>query len=136
MKEKFRKFATKILVRPVIYMATTRFLLALVVVLLFERFLTNVRPDFRMFGFTGAGVFFALLAWIAYLRLDGLHMPKLLMKRVNIKRKPMRTYGDMIDYVDEEPPVSFDDLEDEEKDICCFFSDLICCILFIALSFF
>jgi len=135
MKEKFRKFASILLVRPIIYMTTTRFLLALVVVLLYERFVTNLRPDFRMFGFTFAGVFFALLAWIAYLRFDGLRMPKLFMKRVNIKKKPMRTYGDMIDYVDEEPPVSFDDLQDEEKDICCFFADLICCVAFIALSF-
>ena len=116
-------------------MATTRFLLALVVVLLFERFASNIRPDYRAFGFTGAGLIFALLAWVAYLRFDGMHLPKLLMKRVNIKKKPMRTYGDMIDYVDEEPPVSFDDLEDEEKDICCFFADIVCCVLFIVLSF-
>lgn len=133
--QKFRKHSGRHLVRPTIYMATTRFLLALTLVLLFDRITgAMTATDVRMFGFVFAGVFFALLAWIAYLRFDGLHMPKLFMKRVNIKKKPMRTYGDMIDHIDEEP-VSFDDLEDEEKDICCFSADLICCVLFVALSF-
>lgn len=135
MIEKFRKNAGRHLVRPTIYMASTRFLLALTLVLLLDRFTgTKSASDIKMFGFVFSGVFFALLAWIAYLRFDGMHMPKLLMKRVNIRKKPQRSYGDMIDYIEEEP-VSFDELEDEEKDICCFFADLICCVLFVALSF-
>lgn len=123
------------MVRPVIYMAFTRFLVVLTAVLLWDRFSnTSSLLDGKMFGFVFAGVLFALLAWIAYLRMDGLHMPKLLMKRVNIQKRPARTYGDMIDYVDEEP-VSFDDLEDDEKDFCILTADLICCVAFIALSF-
>lgn len=123
------------MVRPVIYMAFTRFLVVLTAVLLWDRFSSiSSLLDGKMFGFVFAGALFALLAWIAYLRMDGLHMPKLLMKRVNIRKKPARTYGDMIDYVDEEP-VSFDDLEDDEKDFCILTADLICCVVFIGLSF-
>ena len=91
MKGNFRKFAKKHVVRPAIYMGTTRFLLALVAVLLFERFITNIRPGFRMFGFTLASVVFALLAWIAYLRLDDMKLPKMFFHRVNIKRKIVMT---------------------------------------------
>lgn len=133
--KKLRKFAQRHIVRPVIYMTFTRFLAALAVVLIWERFFnTSGLPNAKMFGFSFAAVLFALLAWIAYLRLDGLKMPKLLMKRVNIRKKPTRSYGDMIDYTDEEP-VSFDELEDDEKDFCILVSDLICCLAYFALSF-
>lgn len=116
-------------------MTVTRFLFGLVFVLLFERFLGGKTVvNMRMYGFTFVGVFFALLAWIAYLRFDGLRMPKLFMKRLHYKKKPERSFGDMIDYVEEEP-VSFDELLDEEKDICCFIADMICCVLFVVLSF-
>jgi len=136
MLKKFRRYFSRSLLRPTIYMASTRFLLMLALVLLLDRFAGHkYLYSIRMYGFVFAGALYALLAWIAYLRFDGVHMPKLLMKRVNITKKPMRTYGDMIDYVDEEPMVTFDDLEDEEKDICIFFADLFCCVVFAALSF-
>lgn len=132
---KFKKYAQRHMLRPIIYMASTRFLLALALVLLWDRIIgARSAVNVRSFGFVFAAAFFFLLMWIAYLRMDGLHMPKLFMKRVNIKRKPTRTYGDMIDYVDEEP-VSFDDLDDDEKDFCCLISDLICCAAFVGLSF-
>ena len=133
--KKFRQNAGRHLIRPTIYMASTRFLLALVLVLLYDRFMGHKSAaNILANGFVLSGVVFALLAWIAYLRFDGLHMPKLFMKRVNIRKKPVRSYGDMIDHIDEEP-ASFDDLEDEEKDICIFIADLFCCVVFIALSF-
>ena len=40
----------------------------------------------------------------------------------------------MMDYTDEEI-VSFDELEDDEKDICSLLANLICFVLFLILSF-
>ena len=135
MIRKCKKFMQRYMLRPVIYMTSTRFLLALALVMLWDRISgTRSAVDVKSFGFLFASAFFFLLMWISYLRMDGLHMPKLFMKRVNIRKKPTRSYGDMIDYVDEEP-ISFDDLEDDEKDFCCLASDLICCIAFVLLSF-
>ena len=114
MIEKIRAIYNRALLRPMIYMATNRFLIALILLLL--------------------GVCFVLLAWIAWLRLDGVRLPKLMMKRVNIRKKPVRSYGDMIDYIDEQP-VTFDDLDDAEKDVCCLLSDLACAAVFLVLSF-
>ncbi len=135
MIQKLRKIMQPHVFRPFIYMTSTRFLLGLAAVLLYARFSdpsAGTAP--KMFGFTLACVVFALLAWIAYLRLDNMKLPKLFNKRVNIKKKPVRTYGDMIDYIDEEP-VSFDDLENDEKDVCCFLADVICAVAFAILSF-
>ena len=125
------------LLRPFIYMLSTRFLTALTVILALHFFIgDSLSPRFKSYACLFCGVLFALLAWIAYLRLDGVHLPTPLMKRVNIRKKPRRSYGDIIDYVDEEPPLDFDDLEDDEKDLCILGADLACFVIFIVLSFF
>lgn len=124
------------MVRPWLYTAFTRFIFALTGALLLDFLVkTSDLINFRMYAFLFLGVFFALLAWIAYLRLDGVRLPKAMMKRVGPRKKTVRSYGDMIDYVDEHPPVTFDDLEDDEKDICCLGADIVCCVVFVVLSF-
>ena len=42
----------------------------------------------------------------------------------------------MIDYVDEQPQVAFEDLDDGEKDVCILGADLFCCAAFLVLSLF
>ena len=91
---------------------------------------------FKMYVFMFLGILFAALAWIAYLRLDGVRLPKLMMKRVSIRKKPARGAGDMIDYVDEQPPITFEELEADEKDVCILWADLACFAVFTLLSFF
>lgn len=132
MLKKIRTIYHRTLLRPMIYMATNRFLIALIVLLLADRFIAGAH--IKMFAAVFLGVFFALLAWIAYLRLDEVRLPKPLMKRVNIRKKPVRSYGDMIDHIDEKP-VTFDELEDDEKDVCCLGADALCCAIYVALSF-
>ena len=61
--------------------------------------------------------------------MDGIRLPKLLMLRVNPRKKPSRMTGDMIDYVDEQPMVAFEDLDDEEKDLCILIADLVCALV-------
>lgn len=118
-----------------IYLFISRFLIALTVALLYARFANGQHTDaLRSGAFTFMGILFILLGWIAYLRLDGVSLPKPFMKRLHYHKKPMRTYGDMIDYTDE-PIVSFDDLEDDEKDICCLCGDAACAVIFLVLSF-
>ena len=73
---------------------------------------------------------------IAWLRLDGVKLPKVMMLRINPRKKPARMYGDMIDYVDEQPQVAFEDLDDGEKDVCILGADLFCCAAFLVLSLF
>ncbi len=123
----------KHMIRPFIYMTFTRFILALTAALLIEHFINDPLRDISAFAFVFFGIFFAVLAWIAYLRLDGIKLPKFMMKRVNLSKKPAIKYGDMIDYTDEEI-VSFEDLEDEEKDVCILLADIICAVLFLLIS--
>ena len=63
-------------------------------------------------------------------------LPKLLMMRVNPRKKPSRMYGDMIDYIDEKPGPTFEELEDQEKDLCLLLADAACCVIYLVLSFF
>lgn len=134
--KKIRAKLRRYMLRPTIYMTTTRFLTALALALLL-RFVSGRVADgrFLAYAFLLTAAVFALLAWIAYLRLDGIQLPKWMMKRVNIRKKPVRTYGDMIDHVDENPPPAFEDLEDDEKDLCILGADLVCCTAFLLLSF-
>ena len=124
------------LVRPWIYTSFSRFLLALTIALLMDVLIPHSEAfPFKMYVFMFLGILFAVLAWIAYLRLDGVRLPKLMMKRVNIRKKPSRGAGDMIDYVDEQPPVTFEELEEDEKDVCILWADLACFAVFTLLSF-
>ena len=124
------------MLRPFIYTAFTRFILALTAALLVDYFFRAGAGQYmKATVFLFMGVFFAILAWIAYLRLDGIKLPKPMMLRLNLRKKPTRMYGDMIDYVDEEPqPVTFEELDDGEKDLCLLGADLVCCVVFVVLS--
>lgn len=120
------------MIRPFVHMAFTRFVLALAAALLVDFFL---RPssgrDLREDLFLLAAALFALLAFVAFLRLDGLKLPRLMMLRVNPRKKRSRMYGDMADYLEDAPDPSFEDLEDDEKDACLIAADLVCCALFL-----
>lgn len=129
---KIRQYWQPHLTRPLIYMAFTRFVCALAAALLGDFFLSaSFQRDLRQSAFLLFAALFFLLAWIAYLRLDGIRLPKWMMLRLNIRKKPARMYGDIIDYVDEHPPVTFEELEDEEKDLCILGADAFCCVAFL-----
>ena len=132
--KRWKRIWQRYMLRPFIYMTFTRFLLALFILLLANHLIAPDGRDLRGMLFLLGAALFALLAWIAWLRLDGMKLPKLMMLRVNPRKKPARSYGDMIDYVDEKPPVTFEDLDDAEKDLCILFADLICCALCALLS--
>lgn len=133
MPARFRKYFNKDLLRPTIYKAFSRFIYGLLLSLLWEHFISGPYLD-RMHAFLFMGVFFAGAAWLAYLRLDGVKMPKKPDWIDSIARKAARGYGDMIDFVDE-PVVTFEELEEDEKSFCLLAADLACCALFLILSF-
>lgn len=135
MLRRIRNLLQRHTIRPLIYTTTTRFLLGFAIALLWARFSDHSSGgDRKSFAYVAAAVVFALLGWIAYLRLDGMHLPKLFTKRTGLRRKPERSFGDMIDHVDEEPP-SFDELDDSEKDAVCIVADCLCAAAFAVLSF-
>ncbi|MBR1606179.1 MAG: hypothetical protein IJ664_00590 [Clostridia bacterium] len=135
--KKWRDKIQPYMIRPFIYMTFTRFLLALCLLLLINFFYSQSagRPILSAVMLLG-GVAFAILAWIAYLRLDGIKLPKIMMMRVNPRKKHRRMVGDIIDYVDEQPQVTFEELDDSEKDICILGADLFCSVVFIVVSLF
>lgn len=124
------------MLRPMIYMAFTRFVLALFIVLLADFFISqSVGHSVKKDAFFLCAFVFALLAVLAWLRLDGVKLPKLMMMRVNPSKKPSRMYGDMIDYIEERPGIGFDELDDKEKDLCILAADLFCLLAFLLISF-
>ena len=136
MKEKLKSVDWRHVARPLVYLFLSRFLISLCVFLLICFFLeTDARPNLKPWVFPIGGFAFLLLAWICYLRMDGIHLPRIFMHRVNIKRRPVRTYGDIIDHIDDIPIVHFEDLEDADKDVCILFADLACCIVYFVLTF-
>ena len=130
--KKIREIYEPYMLRPMIYMTFTRFVLALFITLLADFFISqNVGHSVKKNGFFICAFVFALLAVIAWLRLDGVKLPQLMMMRINPSKKPSRMYGDMIDHIEERPGIAFDDLDDREKDICILAANLFCCFVFL-----
>lgn len=134
MKNPFRGTWQRALLRPLIYMATNRFLAALALLLLYNRFLAS---PLALPGSAAVllALAFALAAWLVYLRMDGAHIPR--MKNVHFRRRkdPLRNYTDISDHIDDAPPTA-DDLEDDERDLISLLSNLFCLAIFAVLSFF
>lgn len=132
MKKQKKKLYEKYMLRPILYMTATRMMVSFIFMLILVRFVKNAPGKDMVSAFLA--VFFALISFLVYLRTDGLRIPR--MKHIKTRRKkdPVRNYGDMEDHIDEEV-VSFDELEDDEKDFCSLVSALINMALFLILSF-
>ena len=133
--KKFKEIYEPYILRPMIYMTFTRFVLALFITLLADFFISgNSNDSIKEILFIICAFLFLILAVIAWLRLDGMHLPQFMMLRVNPAKKPSRMYGDMIDYIDERPGINFNELDDSEKDLCILVANLICFLVFLVLS--
>ena len=130
--KKIKEIYEPYMLRPMIYMTFTRFVLGLFITLLADFFISqNVGHSVKKDGFFICAFIFALLTVIAWLRMDGVRLPQLMMLRVNPSKKPSRMYGDMIDFVEERPGIDFNELDDQEKDLCIFAANLFCSIVFL-----
>ena len=133
--KKLRSIWQRYMLRPFLYTAFSRLVLGLFAALLADFFLSGPagRP-LKSTLFLLTSVVFALLAWIAWLRLDGISLPRPLNLRIGPRKHRDPVSGDMIDFIDEEPPIPFDDLEDDEKDCCLLCADLVCFAVFLLAS--
>lgn len=137
MKKWFQRHFHRALVRPTVYRAFTRFMLALLAALLWNEFANRSGLlSLNRHAFLLLSIFFAFLAWMNYLRLDGLRVPQIDRRLFDWKRRsPMRFYGDISDHVDEQI-TPFEELEEDEQTLCRLLANLACCVIFLALSFF
>lgn len=131
LRSKWRRY----MLRPLVYTAFTRLVLGLFGALLSDYFFSPAAGrSLRGTLFLLVSVLFALLAWIAWLRLDGVSLPRPMNLRLGPRKRRDRITGDMIDFVDDKPPIPFDDLEDDEKDCCLLCADLVCAAVFFVAS--
>ena len=134
MFKRFKSIYKPYMTRPIIYQTFTRAVYALVISLLWDRFINDGRLN-KSFVFLFVGAVFAILAWITYLHLDGVRMPNLTdwMTSTLPHKTPERSYGDMSDYFDEDV-VSYSELESEEKYLCRLIANAVCAVVYILLS--
>ena len=103
---KIKNVYQRYMLRPLVYMTAQRLMLAGIFCLAFHRFVKNGPALNLIAGFLT--ILFALFAYLVYLRMDGIRIPR--MKPIKVKKDPMRNFGDMTDHVDDDPQVTFDDL--------------------------
>lgn len=130
---KLFKHYQRYMLHPIIYMAAFRLMVALIFLLILTRLISGGPAPSMVAGFLT--VLFALFAYLVYLRMDGLRIPRVKYIRPKKKSDPLRKAASMSDYADEDPPVPFDELEPEEKDLCSFLSSVINFVIFLVLSF-
>ena len=121
------------MIHPFIYLSAFRLMVAVIFLLLTSRIIPGGPPANMAAAFLT--VLFALFSYLVYLRMDGMRIPRVKYIRPKKKNDPMRSAASMTDYTDEEPPVSFDELEPEEKDLCSFLANMVNLVIFLVLSF-
>ena len=130
---KIKGIYRKYMLRPLIYMTAYRTMLALIFLLIIKRFVVN-GPSTAMVA-TFLAVLFALFGYLVYLRMDGLRIPRMKFIRPKKKADAIRNVVSMNDHIDDDPGVSFDELEDDEKDFCSLAANLINLVIFLVASF-
>lgn len=120
--------------RPIAYKTFTRFIIVLVLSLLWNRYIN--RDAFLSLGkhaFFTAGAFLLTMAWFNHLRLDGMRVHHLAEKDVREKKKKKHPRKDIVDFVGEKI-VSFDELDYDEQAVCKLAANLISGSVFMAMS--
>ncbi len=130
-----KAYVTRETIRPLIYKVFTRGVLALFAAQL-VRFFAPARWAIAQSSNQAlilAGLFL-LGAVIAWLRLDGMHIPQFKLPRWK-RTDPAFLTGDMADHIDDDI-VKFDDLDKEEQDVCVLLTDLILAAVCLVLALF
>ena len=133
MIKKIKSIFRAYMVRPLIYKIVTKSAIILVLSLLWNR-LVNVagNHNLREDAFFVIGLIWMLFSWFQYLKLDG-YTFQYVFKEKQKKKEKKHVQKQMADFVDEEV-VSFDELEDEEKVVVNFLSNMITGLLFVIIS--
>ena len=129
---KIKGIYQKYMLRPIIYMTAYRTMVALIFLLVVDRFVKSGALD-MISAFLA--MFFALLAYLVYLRMDGLRIPRMKYIRPKKKADAIRNVTSMNDHIDNDPGVTFDELEDDEKNLCSLLANVINLAIFLIASF-
>ena len=121
------------MIRPQIYKVFTRGILALFAAQLAHFFLPagGMLSSFSNLSLL-LGFVFALSAVLAWLRLDGMKIPQAKLPRIKRKDPPFLN-GDLADHMDDEI-VTFDELDQEEQNVCVLLADLILTVICFVLA--
>ena len=121
------------MVRPIIYKCVTRCSIALVFILLWDMFINSSLSPVRDACFM-AGLVFFMLAWFAYLKLDGLRVH--FLGEDMLKKKPKKKIHwtkSIVDFVDEHV-VTFEELTEEEQTAALMACNLLGSLIFLLVS--
>lgn len=96
------------MIRPTIYKAVTKIFVILTLLMLWDRYVNGGRLSLIRDGFFIGGAFLLVMAWMSYLRLDGIMNPLPKEEETQKKRKMKRRRwtGDIADYADQHTGVS------------------------------
>lgn len=123
--KKIRSMYKKYMFRPILYKCVTRASIVAVLMLLWERYVSD-----GMFTIWEApalllGVVLLAMAWVSYLRLDGVSVHYLLDQYKDVgKKKKRHPTRSIVDFADERI-VAFEELEPEERSFCSMMSNLL-----------
>ena len=124
MKKLFSRYQTYMF-HPILYKTVTRVSVVAVLMLLWDRFVSD--GTFTMWQAPGflLGVVLLCWAWVDYLRLDGVTIHHLAeeLKGMGKKKKRFATKS-IVDYADERI-VSFEELEPGDRTFCSLLSNLV-----------
>ncbi len=136
MKAWLKRHLKRRMMRPIAYKAVSRFLVALTVALLWERYVNTGGLLPMSHAFTILGVIFLGMAWFNYLFLDGVRLELPLISRLRSfrkKKRPSGAFWDVPELLDQEP-VAFEELPEEERYKCLLATNVICGAVFLLLS--
>ena len=138
IKDKFKRMFTPMIAKPIFYKSFYKFVLAMVPILLWDRFV-NVKKYYSILdtGFFIAGVFYLMLAWMNYLKLDGMKVYGLDIFKVIFhsgdKNSKQKKTGSMMDFVQQDIP-DYDELSEKDKTLTKFGANLFTGLVLTAVS--
>ncbi|MCC8064316.1 MAG: hypothetical protein LIO78_03310 [Clostridiales bacterium] len=136
MKKLWRIYHHSYMIRPTVYRFLVKSAVVLLLAVLWNQFINNGLFTIG-YAFLALGLICMALAWFNYLSLDGVHVNFVFLDKIKEHRSKQRQHikKDMVDYV-QEPVVSFDELEPEERSACGLMSSFLTGLLFALLSLF
>ncbi len=134
MKRWLKGHIKRHMIRPIVYKTFSRFLTALALALLWNRYINAEGLLSMNYAYTILGCFFLAMAWFSYLRLDGIKLPEMKWPRFSAKKRAYGPFSPMSDHFGEEI-VSFAELPEDERDSCSLLANVICSAVFLLWSF-
>ena len=115
----------KYMFRPILYKSVTRVSVVAVLMLLWDRYVSDGKFTMWQAPALLLGVVLLAWAWVNYLRLDGVTVHRLGEEFKDMgKKKKLHATKSIVDFADERI-ISFEELEPEERIYCSMLSNLI-----------